>query len=124
MRLRDLDAEFVGQYTVGPPITYRRQGDTIAGAQGVLFQCPKCATGLETGEEEGRGFVRGAHYIMVWFSNPQNAPPVPPDAIPTPARWSMAGDTLDTLTLSPSILLPGEGCQWHGYVQNGGLVDA
>lgn len=120
MRLLDLDAEFVGEYHERG---YRRFNH-IEGAQGVLFQCPVCAVGKEPGEEvddltgERRRFFRGAHYVLCWFSNPRNAPAVPADAFPRPGRWQATGETIDTLTLSPSVLLQ-SGCGWHGWVKNG-----
>lgn len=121
-RLSDLDGQFTGGYKVNPN-RYRRQPGLLR-AQGVLFQCPKCAIGLEAGTEEGRRFVRGAHYVACWFSNPNGAAVAPPEALPAP-RWTVeAGSTsIDDLTLSPSIAIVG-GCAWHGFVRNGALVDA
>lgn len=118
MRLRDLDAQFVGAYKVGPPTSYRRLR-SIDGAQGLLFQCPKCAVGKPTGGNQHRRFVRGAHYILCWFANPCNAPRVPDNAVPTGGRWTFAGDKIDAATLSPSVNLPGPGCGWHGWVKSG-----
>lgn len=126
MRLRDLDAEFVGEWTEK---SYRRL-PSIEGAQGVLFQCPKCAQGKEHGEEisladgEMRGHWKGAHYVLCWFTNPRNAPRVPDTAFPRPGRWTVVGNTIDDISFVPgpysnSVLLTGTGCQWHGYVTNG-----
>jgi hypothetical protein len=119
MRLIDLDAYFIGE--LKPDRSYRRL-DSIEGAQGVIFQCPKCAQGKETGEEDGRRFVVGAHYVICWFNNPRNAPPVPPEMLPGPGRWNMAGSSLDDLTFvgpgAYSVLLT-SGCGWHGFVTNG-----
>jgi hypothetical protein len=56
----------------------------------------------------------------VWFSNPSGTPPVPPEAQPL-ARWQVSGESLATLTLSPSINIPGD---WHGFIQNGQMIDA
>lgn len=117
MRLRDLDAWFCGQAKVG---SYRRQPE-LAGAQGILFQCPKCAVGCEPGEEDGRRFFRGAHYILCWFANPVGADVAPAALNPTP-RWRVeSGTGLDDLTLSPSILIVG-GCAWHGFIREGSAV--
>lgn len=121
MRLVDLDAEFLGGYNrKSGRASYRRQANAIDGAQGVIFQCPKCAEGEPSEVEDGRRYVPGAHYVLVWFAVPRGADPVPPDATPGPARWSVVSGTgLDDLTLAPSILLPGPGCGWHGFVKNG-----
>jgi hypothetical protein len=120
MRLADLDATFLGNYTESP--TSYRQLDSVEGAQGVMFQCPKCAEGKERGEEDGRRFVRGAHSIICWFANPRNAPKVPDDASPKPGRWYFTGDSIDSLTFTGpgacSVLLT-SGCGWHGFVKDG-----
>jgi len=120
--LRDLDAQFVGHVVSDLQLrSYRRQGNQVEGAQGVLFQCPVCSVGLEEGTEDGRHFYRGAHYVLVWFRNPRNAPNVPAEVWPKP-RWTFTGDTLDTLTLTPSINLiddKGNTTCWHGHVTNG-----
>lgn len=118
MRLTDLDARFIGGW--------HERGysvlDSVEGAQGVMFQCPLCAEACEPGEEDGRRFVHGAHYIICWFRNPRNAPRVPDDADPKPGRWNFEGDTIDALTFTgpeaASVLLT-SGCRWHGFVRNG-----
>lgn len=127
MKLRDLDAAFIGQATENG---YRRQ-DSINGAQGVMFQCPSCAEGKERGEEDGRRFVRGAHYIRVCFSNPRGAAVAPDGIAGGKDRWKiLSGSSLDDLTLSPSINcdIPWRDekgvehpsvCRFHGYVRNG-----
>lgn len=35
--------------------------------------------------------------------------------------WARTGDTVETLTLSPSIRVLGgaDGCEWHGFIRNG-----
>lgn len=106
MRLIDLEPKFVGNYHVNDAhqVCYNIL-DSVDGAQGVLFTCPKC----------------GGHSILCWFKNPRNAPPVPADAFPKPGRWEFAGDTFDVLSLTPSVDLSvgGVGCLWHGHVTNG-----
>lgn len=118
MLLADLDARFVGSTT---PTGFRRQ-DGIVGAQGVMFQCPKCAVGCERGEEDGRRFVRGAHYVLCWFRNPQGATAIPAEWYPKIARWEMSGTSLADLTLKPSILCSPPGCEWHGFITNGDVA--
>jgi hypothetical protein len=105
MRLRDLDAFWLTDAT---PNGHRRS-DAPDGAQGVMFMCPACQN----------------HYILIYFSNPINAPIATAECDQNP-RWLRNGDTLDTLTLSPSINLdtanlPADytGCRWHGFVKNG-----
>lgn len=118
MRLVDLDAQFIGAYH---DKGYRRL-DAIEGAQGIVFQCPKCAEGKPRAEGGG---IQGAHYVVCWFRNPRGAAPVPPDAQPGPGRWWVEGTGLDDLSfvagdppLPNSVLLKG-GCNWHGYVTKG-----
>lgn len=125
MRLRELGAEFIGRYRVENGHVCHTRQDTLEGAQGVMFQCPKCADGLERGEEDGRQFFRGAHYVICWFRNPRGAEPVPADATPGPGRWWAEGTGLDDLTfthgepsMAKSVLLTA-GCGWHGFVENG-----
>jgi hypothetical protein len=131
MRLRDLHAEFLGGWhddrAKGGHIGYRGQGNRLARAQGIRFQCPLCAAGKPIVEEKGERFVRGAHSVICWFRNPRNAKPVPDDADPKPGRWwvSAASTGLDDLTfeagdppMSYSVLLT-SGCGWHGFVKNG-----
>jgi hypothetical protein len=134
MRLRDLDAEFIGSYGLKTDehgrdyIGYRRQGDTIEGAQGILFQCPVCAVGKEQGEADGRRHYKGAHYIICWLRNPRGAERVPDSAEPKPGRWWLEGTSLDDLTLAHgephmarSVLLQG-GCNAHFCVTAGEIA--
>ena len=115
MRITDLDGSFLRLVDGG----FRRQ-EHIEGGDGVIFQCPKCADGLEQGEENGRRFVRGAHYIICWFVGR-----VPDDLSPKPGRWTPSGTGLDDLTFVPgdpprpvSVQVT-TGCCWHGHVMNG-----
>lgn len=109
MRLLNLDAHFLGEYG---PEGYRKV-DTLAEAQGVMFQCPKCSDGKERGD----GFMVGVHYVICWFRDK-----VPATATPGPGRWNPSGVGLDDLTFvgpgATSVLLT-SGCGWHGFVQNG-----
>lgn len=126
-KLTDLNAHFIGQYDPASG-NYSWVG-TMAAAQGVQFQCPKCAQGkeceddddlFEDGEPRGKKkVVRGVHYIICWFKNPKKTRVVPDNVSPGPGRWTAWGDDLHNLTLTPSINLPGKGCQWHGFVRDG-----
>lgn len=105
MRLRDLEARF---YRITAP-GHRLEVDTLAEAQGVLFLCPACF-------KTNNGPI-GTHSVMTWFRDRG----VPDDEVPRPGRWQVASSStgLDDLTLTPSVLLPGPGCGWHGFVTNG-----
>ncbi len=69
--------------------------------QGIHFECPHC--------RETR--------IGVYFKNPIDGG--------TPAKdrllWQRAGDTFETLTLTPSIDASKFG-HWHGHVTNGEII--
>ena len=92
MRLTDLDARFL---KVTGDRTFQMV-DLLAEADGIIFQCPKCAEGKERSEEEGRKFVRGAHSVICWFRGK-----VPDDLNPKPGRWTPSGTCLDDLTFVP-----------------------
>jgi len=121
VKLRHLDASFIGNYRPGG----HTQLPSVEGAQGVMFQCPLCAQGKkQVVLKGGSGYVEGAHYVMCWFANPRNADRVPDEAFPKPGRWEFAGDTLDELTfVGPAAasvhLASPNGCGWHGFVRNG-----
>jgi Family of unknown function (DUF6527) len=116
MKLVDLEPFWCADWDDG---SHRRSNYdlTLATAQGVLFDCPKCRA------------PQGSHSILVWFRDRG----VPDDAEPGAARpeghekspqgrpaqrWTAAGTGFDDLTLKPSIALEG-GCAWHGFVTNG-----
>lgn len=102
-KLIDLEPTFVGEYKQQPRESYREL-PSVDGAQGVLFICPLC----------------GNHSVICWFTNPRNAPTVTADAYPRPGRWAFTGETLDALSLSPSIdLSRSDGCKWHGCIKEG-----
>ena len=78
---------------------------------GVKFACAHCP------------HVEGAPTLAVLFANPlDGGPPAPddPGAVGNNAgrRWQRAGDTLDTLSLSPSVDCSACG-HWHGFVTAG-----
>ena len=127
MKLRDLDAKFVGKLNADG--SFFELDDVIDGAQGVLFQCPHCAAGKATGADDAaHHYVEGDHYILIWFVNPNNAPRVPDNITPLP-RWTYSGTGIDDLSLTPSVDLskgdpthgikPDPKCMWHGHVTNG-----
>lgn len=75
-------------------------GDTKSKGRGVLMECPcgKC------GEER---------MLAIEFENPIEGPKAEGSA-----RWTRTGDTIETLTLRPSIKRL-EGCKWHGFITDG-----
>lgn len=123
MRLSELDARFVRWLPPGEP--YPSGGwafvDTWAEAQGLWFQCPKCALDKP---RAGSGF-EGVHYILCWFRNPRQLSPVADDVEPTPGRWWAEGEGIADLTFGhgepkkpKSVRLLG-GCNAHFHITAG-----
>lgn len=101
MRLTDLNPWLVGyggegvtDSATGKPIP-RREG------VGVGFDCP-CGCG---------------EAIFVPFANPLDGGPA------IQRGWVRTGETMETLTLTPSILRL-SGCRWHGWVTRGTVLGA
>lgn len=122
MKLRELDAIFLrherrfGGLPTDSPRGYNdilHHVDTLAEAHGISFICPKSFA--------ANGGKAGAHRsALIWFSGS----PVPLDMGLNkecqPVRWQVAsGDSLDNLTLTPSILEQDTLCQWYGFLTNG-----
>ncbi len=111
--LSQLDAKFVGSggegvYDINGYPVPRRDGI------GLIFKCP-CGKHDECDR------------VFVTFANPLDGGPAldrgytADKPLPT---WQRTGDTIETITLSPSILRTDpDGCQWHGWVRNGNAVD-
>ena len=109
IKLRDLQCEFLRMID---DRSWHRQ-DTIDGADGIVFLCPKCWLA-------NAGPI-GTHSVICW------QPHVPQTIRPTPGRWNLVGTGIDDLTLiagSSSIALLGDGCKWHGFIRNGEATDA
>ncbi len=109
--LRELEAEFLKLDSLDPKVYGRVP--TLAEADGLMFLCPKCFAA-------NNGHV-GTHMVLCWFEGK-----VPDDLDPKPGRWNPVGTGLDDLTFvagkkSNSVLLIG-GCDWHGFVANGGAA--
>ena len=108
MKLADLEAKFIVDFKIIDGKSQWRESDSVDGAQGVCFICPKCQ----------------GHSILVPFANPQNATVIPQEAFEKIRfRWTFSGESIETLSLQPSVDLskdavPGT-CLWHGFVANG-----
>jgi len=115
--LIELDARFVG---AGGEGVYNTAPDgTLVPAParhgvGVSFRCP-CGT-------HPRDDDYGTDRCMVLFNNPLDGGGKF-DPTPESHYWDREGDTLETLTLTPSIQRVG-GCGWHGFIRNGATVNA
>lgn len=84
---------------------------TRAEADAVWFLCPLCF--------RKNGGNKGTHWVRVDFHGSRTPDEhVIHNSQGLPVRWHATGDSLDTLSLTPSIQLNG-GCGWHGYVTNG-----
>lgn len=113
MKLTDLEPSFL---VIEEPGKTHRKVDEIAGADGVVFLCPKCF--------KVNGGPRRTHQVLCWA---MHVPVDGPNAErPGPGRWALVGTGYDDLTLrngSSSVLLQG-GCGAHFHVTNGEVTDA
>ena len=98
--LSELEAQIYS--TGGPGITRNGQPVPERQGMGLMFDCP-CGCG---------------NWNAIPFSNPIDGGPPEAGEHPT---WKRTGDTIENLTLSPSILRRKDwgGCGWHGFVENG-----
>lgn len=111
MKLTDLEPRWVG---AGGEGVFNADGSPAPERHGVglSFLCP-CApcTAKRTGNTDTDFYLR----VFVAFANPLDGGPAFSDG----PKWQRAGDTFETLQLSPSIQRHrvGEGgCDWHGFV--------
>ncbi len=117
MRLTELEPKFLRLEPDSPEGGHVfAELDEMAGAEGVIFLCPKCF-------EANRGPV-GTHVIICW------APAVPPDLSMSPGRWTLVGTGFADLTLNAppgssarSVQLHG-GCNAHFHITNGEVTNA
>lgn len=104
MKLVELDSSFVAE----------------DGRRGVAvqFRCPGCQK----------------ERIVIPFANPLDGKAPDPSMNFRGVLWTRSGETLETLTLTPSVAfahvnggydgMPRTDCHWHGWVRNGETVDA
>lgn len=109
MRLAELEAEFI-RHEERDGSVYSKPVATLAEAHAVQFLCPGCFT--------KNGGPVGTHAVWVTFRD-RNVP----DHLGSqsrqggPSRWTATGDSLENLTLAPSV-----DCEcWHGHVVNGAI---
>lgn len=113
VRLLDLEPQFLRFEWSGVRGQGARYVEGIEEANGVSFLCPKCFVA-------NSGPI-GTHGVRCWSGSRG----VPPEAVPGPGRWGLAGSGLHDLSLVPDV--PGQahsvqllgGCRWHGFVTNG-----
>lgn len=104
MRITQLNATFVG--AGGPGIT-NADGSPAPERKGVglMMDCP-CGN-------------KDCEPLYVAFENPLDGGPA--HANKHQPLWERTGDTVETVTLRPSILRVGS-CGWHGYLTNGDIA--
>lgn len=111
MKLTDLNPEL---YDAGGPGILNADGSPSTPRTGVLlsFDCPKC--GPELGAKHGN--------VMCNLNPAMDGTPYAGQG----PRWNRTGETFETMTLEPSILVTpdhGRGCGAHFYIRNGEIVD-
>lgn len=112
MRLTELDPEFIRwedrtEVVDGMLVTraYLPSASSLADAQGILFDCPKCRN----------------HSVQVAFAGRAVADHHGTHASDgRPTRWQVSGSAFDDLTLTPSVdCTPSDPNCWHGHITNG-----
>lgn len=101
-KLTELNASFIG---AGGPGVWNADGTPAEKREGVGLTCD-CPCGCE-------------RQLYVPFENPLDGKPQYSSSTP---GWKRTGETLETLTLHPSVervVINGEGCGWHGWIENG-----
>ena len=132
-KLTDLDARFIrhekgiAEEDHGRPmpdgsirwggfeIETMRTVDSLAEAHGIMFGCPKCY--VVNGNS-----MKGTHQVLVSFAG-RSFPEQygSHDSEGKPSRWQVSGTGMNDLVCSPSILLVGPGCGWHGFIGSSGV---
>jgi Family of unknown function (DUF6527) len=94
----------------------RDGGDIV----GVTFRCPHCPPG-ERGETTFLGVMFRTLIDRDQLDIDERGWPDYMAKHPKQNFWNRAGDTFDTLTLTPSIDCSQAG-HWHGYITNGAIT--
>lgn len=90
--------------------------ESLAEADGIWFDCPLCWQKWKAGAEHG------PHGVLIWFEGRRAPDRLGRDSQNRRVRWTIqSGTGLDDLQLTPSILLSGPGCGWHGFVGSSGV---
>ncbi len=125
MLLAECDAGFYGQNAIDPGVYSNIPNGRVARrGLGVTLWCPLC---VKAGLPEHRRAM-----LPIAFANPIDGGPPEEGFVGLDGQmrhkhlWQRTGDTLETLTLSPSINAEGDkhdhGPGWHGWIQNGHVV--
>lgn len=86
----------------------------FADADGIWLLCPKCYA--------ANGGPKGTHWLSVYFHGRHAPDHIGHNSQGQKTRWHIvAGTTINDLQLSPSILLDGPGCGWHGFIGTNGV---
>lgn len=94
--------------------------DSLAEAHGLWFDCPKCFI--------ANGGPVGTHGVRIFFAgrgvpdHGTNGDVLGGNEAGQPVRWNVSGTGYHDLTTTPSILLQGGGCGWHGFITNGEIL--
>lgn len=84
--------------------------ETMAEADGVRFQCPKC-----------KAAGSYAHPVFIGFRGKAAPGTYGNNRDGVPVLWDVAGgSSLNDLSLTPSIQIQG-GCDWHGFLGSNGV---
>lgn len=112
MRLTALHPKFIRR-EVRDGHLYQVPVETLADAQGIRFDCPKCKGTRD-------------HAVVCW----SRSRGIEDSDSPGPGRWRLDGTGYDDLSLNAeqpngvrSVQLKG-GCAWHGFITNGLVTDA
>lgn len=102
MKLTDLNPRWAADYDilVGDHVVHDEDRKGMA----VTFDCPHCRTTR----------------LGVFFRNPVDGKP-PSDDFDDKRLWTRAGETFETLSLTPSIDASASG-HWHGFITNGEIT--
>jgi hypothetical protein len=121
--LRELKAQFIAYREetseemfargVSKPAALFARVAALSEAHGLRFICPKSfAT---------HGGIVGAHSVQVYFAGSPVPGHIGTNIKGETVRWTYSGNSLDDLSLSPSIQEQDSICGWHGFVGNSGI---